>query len=81
MGNRATTVRGVGAHVELHRVLCTMASCAAAKLFPAALAGAAGFGYYNVTYKRPARQYEFEPGCAPDEALSPQPWIHHVMVC
>lgn len=64
--------------IELHRVLCTMASRAAAKLFPAALAGAAGYGYYNVTYKRSARQYEFEPGCAPDEALSPQPWINHV---
>jgi hypothetical protein len=55
-----------------------MAARVATKLFPAALAGAAGYGYYNVTYKRSARQYEFEPGCAPDESLSPQPWINHV---
>jgi hypothetical protein len=54
-----------------------MAARAAAKLFPAALAGAVGYGYYNVTYKRSSRQYEYEPGCAPDESLSPQPWINH----
>jgi hypothetical protein len=55
-----------------------MAARFVSKLFPTAVAGAAGYGYYSLTYKRSDRQYDFEPGSVPDESLSPQPWINLV---